>query len=178
MERKSWQEYYTRAGCYGTETTYEKAGEWLSGMLVEDWGCGYCFARKYMQSYRGIDVGCPLADKNINLSDYNSSVDGILIRHVLEHDYGWRNIIKNAVGSFHKRLCVVFFIPPNEKEDSLHSVEAAIDCPVLSISKSDFESILTAGGCTFTSELLQTGSAPLGLEVVYYVEKSHDCHTV
>ena len=179
MERKTWKEHYANAGCYGAETTYQKAGEWLSGMAVEDWGCGYCFARKYMQSYIGIDVGCPLADKNVDLKEYHSSIDGILIRHVLEHDYNWRMIIKNAVESFKKRLCVIFFIPPNNVEDLLHSDEATIDCPVLSICKPDFEDILTTGGCTFTSDLLQTGSCPYGLEMIYYVEKqSHSCNTM
>src|SRR5665213_2393727 len=99
---------------YGAATTYQIAGAFLAGCAeVEDWGCGRATFRPYCAgTYIGVDGSrTPYADKIAELGTYRSSVDGILLRHVLEHNYNWPKVLDAAVASFRKRLCVVLFTP-------------------------------------------------------------------
>lgn len=102
---------------YGTET-YAKPIEWLLEKCntIEDWGCGYAYARRFVPEgrYFGVDgspEAAPYADKITDLTTYTSSVDGIFIRHILEHNYNWQDILMNAVDSFTKRLVLIMFTP-------------------------------------------------------------------
>jgi|SRR5208282_1586206 len=102
---------------YGTET-YEKPLAWLLETCdsIEDWGCGYAYAKRYVPGgkYFGVDgspEAAPYADKITDLTTYTTSVDGIFIRHILEHNHGWRDVLMNAVDSFTKRLVLIMFTP-------------------------------------------------------------------
>lgn len=117
----------TEPSRYGDEPTYEKAAAWLDGCgpIVEDWGCGTAYARKFFtkSKYIGIDGSwSKFCDVQADLRIYRSSCDGIMLRHVLEHDYDWFLILENAVKFFKKRLAIAFFIPP-EPFTKVHSVE-------------------------------------------------------
>jgi hypothetical protein len=101
---------------YGGDGSYQIAAAFLSNCLtVEDWGCGHgtfrdhCTARHYV----GIDGSLsPAADLLVDLRNYRSNVEGILLRHVIEHNpNGWERILSNAIESFSKRLVLVFFTP-------------------------------------------------------------------
>lgn len=112
---------YDPAGevCYGEEIVYQKARDFL-GDSVEDWGCGTCWAKRYFKDYKGID-GSPsiCVSKPIDLVNYTSHTDNILIRQVLEHNYEWKKIIENAKKSFNKKLCITIHTPLS---DTTHAI--------------------------------------------------------
>jgi hypothetical protein len=103
---------------YGSATTYYYALDWLKTCpLVEDWGCGPGYFGTLLPpdvAYHGLDTAvCPWgARESIDLASYTSQASGILIRHVLEHNFSWRTILKNALASFTKRMCLILFVPP------------------------------------------------------------------
>jgi len=111
-----WSEYRTETECkcYGKVASYEMAAAFLDvkGWVVEDWGCGRAFAKQYFKQarYVGVDGSesrfCDVVD---DLRTRNSVVDGILLRHVLEHNLMWQWILQGAIRCCPKRLCVVFF---------------------------------------------------------------------
>jgi hypothetical protein len=109
---------------YGGRGSYQIAGAFLSSCLtVEDWGCGYGTFRDHCtaQRYIGVDGSLsPAADRLVDLLTYRSSVEGILLRHVLEHNpTGWDHILRNAVESFSKRLVLVIFTPFGDRRRNL-----------------------------------------------------------
>ena len=128
---------------YGANTTYIIAGAFLAGCeAVEDWGCGRGGFRGYCPGrYIGVDGShTPYADKIAELGEYRSSVDGILLRHVLEHNYNWPKVLDRAVKSFRKKLCVVLFTPFAETTRELaHNGKAGVDVPDLSLSAAEVE---------------------------------------
>jgi hypothetical protein len=82
---------------------------------VEDWGCGFGDFREFCLSakYVGLDGSeSPATDAVVDLRKYTSDVEGILLRHVLEHNpTGWRQIFVNALGSFSKKMVLVIYTP-------------------------------------------------------------------
>lgn len=84
---------------------------------VEDWGCGPCFARQFCRTrYIGVDFNrSQWTERLAELGQYISVTEGIFMRHVLEHNEDWRQILRNAVQSFQKRMALIFFLPFVEK---------------------------------------------------------------
>ncbi|MCA9069840.1 MAG: hypothetical protein KDA84_12995, partial [Planctomycetaceae bacterium] len=114
---------------FGKSTTYLRAAEYLQDLdQVEDWGCGLGWFRQYIppEKYRGIDGShSNFADHIVDLTTYRSDVDGILLRHVLEHNYQWKQILQNAIASFKKKLCLILFTPFAEKTSLDYTEELA-----------------------------------------------------
>lgn len=98
---------------YGDTTTYDIAEGFLAGLDVEDWGCGKGYFRTvHHGGYLGIDGSqTPFADKIVNLCAYKSATEGILLRHVIEHNDAWEFILVNALMSAEKRIVLVLFTP-------------------------------------------------------------------
>lgn len=97
--------------------SYKKAAEFL-GDTVEDWGCGTAWAKRYFKNYRGIDgsLSKNIPKENVlDLVDYTSSVDNVLIREVLEYNTEWKKILDNVKKSFKKKLCLIISTPFAEK---------------------------------------------------------------
>ena len=161
--------------CYGNTITYPLGEDFLSGMEVEDWGCGTGgFKRLHRGKYLGIDGSkTPFVDKLVDLRNYKSNVDGIFIRHVLEHNYDWEKLLDNAVNSFKKKLCIVLFTPFSDKtkviaQNKIHGV----DVPDISLNKEDLERHFIGLKWHLTENLkTRTG---YGVEHVYYVEKPNN----
>jgi hypothetical protein len=127
---------------YGDPTTYLMASSFFVDVEdVEDWGCGgggfrhFCLSRRYV----GLDGSrTPFADKIVDLCDYRSTAQGVLLRHVLEHNNDWRSILTGAVQSFRKKLCVILFTPFSEQTNDIAS-NRMIDVPDLSFRREDIE---------------------------------------
>jgi len=91
--------------------------------------------------YIGIDGShTPFADTIVDLAEYRSEAPGIHLRHVLEHDYNWTAILRNATESFRKRLVVCLFTPfADETKEIAHNRTHGVDVPDLSFSRNDIE---------------------------------------
>lgn len=120
-----WQKPYdeaaqinVRAQMYADSTTAQIGGAWLSTpeiKEVEDWGCGLCGLKHFLRpdiQYRGLD-----GSKNqyttdvVDLVEYHSTVDGLFMRAVLEHNHDWKVILSNALMSFQEKMVLVLFTP-------------------------------------------------------------------
>jgi hypothetical protein len=106
---------------YGSEETYAEVG-WLGEVCasIEDWGAGPAWARRFVPEgvdYLPVDfaanaIRAGWSEVLADLATYASTrPDGIFMRHVLEHNDSWAEILANAVGSFRKRMVLVTFIP-------------------------------------------------------------------
>lgn len=110
---------------YGTDHTYIKAAEWFAevGGLVADWGGG----RGHFLQHLPVNCAYKLIDGTFqeipelrlcdiyeiaDLKTYRGKSKNILLRHVLEMTYDWREVLENAVECFEKRMVVITFTPP------------------------------------------------------------------
>lgn len=134
--------HFSRRGTmYGDATTYYMAAAFLTGCAaVEDWGCGAGgFQRFCPGEYIGVD-GSGTPSKVAELTTYRSDIEGILLRHVLEHNYNWPKILEAAVKSFRKKLCLVLFTPfADTTREIAHNRGKGIDVPDLALAPSDIE---------------------------------------
>jgi hypothetical protein len=100
---------------YGDVTTYILGAAWLKGLDVEDWGCGLTWMAQYVdKGYVGIDGSHAKGGFSVKIEDlamYKSKTPGLFMRHVLEHNYDWKQILNNAIASFEKRMVLVIFTP-------------------------------------------------------------------
>lgn len=158
--------------------TYMRAGICLSGPgLVEEWGCATTWGKRFVGApYRGIDGaegierwGATRAD----LRTYRSSVPKILMRHVLEHNWEWRDILQNALASYTERMVLIFFIPPGEGDVNFpeHGFAGGPDTPpVLQVDRTDLENILNDYHEQWSREDVIGGFCPpFNHEVVYWL---------
>ncbi|MEX0909994.1 MAG: hypothetical protein WDZ75_01735 [Candidatus Paceibacterota bacterium] len=156
---------------YGNTKTYKLAEGFLKGLSVEDWGCGTGgFKRLHHGPYRGIDgTETPFTDVVADLREYQSKTEGIIMRHVLEHNYDWERVLVNALNSFTKRFCLILFTPfTEETKEIAHNLKHGVDVPDLSFQKAELEWFLK--GMEFEMETHQTKTA-YGVEHIYYIEK-------
>lgn len=158
---------------YGQVTTYEKGFGWLleECEFIEDWGCGSAWGRQYVPAghYRGID-GSPeaahFADVVSDLRYYQSpGVDGIFMRHILEHNLDWHLILDNAIKSFRKRYCLVLFTPFSEQTRRLTG-NGLYD---LSFRKDELTDRF-GPDVTWTDEHLETATQ-YGVEHMFFIER-------
>ena len=169
-----WDAVYrnlTEERLWGDETTYRLAAEYLADVdVVEDWGCGSGGFRLFCKTkYIGIDGSAtPFADKVVDLCNYTSSADGILLRHVLEHNAEWEKILHNAVKSFRKKLCFVLFTPFGRKTRTV-LYDPARDVVNISFRKDDISRHLS--GCRWSlDEGIRTESYYKG-EHIFFVSR-------
>jgi hypothetical protein len=103
--------------CYADvdQQSYKKAAAFL-GDSVEDWGCGTAWARRFFKNYRGIDGSAHRnTDEVVDLVDYTSNVDNILMREALEYNLAWKKILNNIKASFNKKFCLIISTPFADK---------------------------------------------------------------
>lgn len=157
---------------YGNTITYQLSEDFLTGLEVEDWGCGTGgFKRIHQGKYVGIDGSyTPFVDKVADLRIYKSSAEAILLRHVLEHNIDWKKVLDNAISSFKKRLAVVIFTPFADKTKVIaQNKKHGVDVPDISFNKADIESHFK-GLKWDLKENIKTKTA-YGVEHIYYVER-------
>lgn len=125
---------------FGGFGSYELGAEWLAGCsAIEDWGCGAGCLRTLVEPerYRGIDGSAsPFADEVVDLAEYRSETPGLFMRHVLEHDWRWAQILDNAVASFTERMVLILF-SPLQAETREVGREAAAQVPVIGFRLED-----------------------------------------
>lgn len=116
---------------YGLERSYVRGMEWLAPCgLVEDWGCALAYAKNYrVGPYIGIDGTAGAADVIADLSTYRSEAPGIFMRHILEHNHDWREILKNALDSFRDRMTLILYRPMQDFEKVVLEKPVEIDLP-------------------------------------------------
>jgi hypothetical protein len=128
------------AAPYGGFRSYEMGAKWLLPCeLIEDWGCGKGWLRTLVERdrYRGIDGSVtPFADAVVDLALYLSETPGLFMRHVLEHDWRWAQILDNAVASFTERMALILFTPLGETTREIGR-EAAAHVPVIGFRLED-----------------------------------------
>ncbi len=153
---------------YGDTTTYKLASEFLKECdSLEDWGCGVGgFREFYKGKYLGIDgTKNPHVDKVFDLRNYRSNPEGVLLRHVLEHNNDWEQVLT----SFEKKLCIVIFTPFADKTHEIaQNKKFGVDVPDISFRREDIENKFR--GLIWRCETIKTASA-YGLETIYYLEK-------
>lgn len=159
---------------YGNTKTYHYAAGFLVDMpVIEDWGCGTGGLRRYRKTgYVGVDGSKnPFVDVVADLREYTSDVDGIVLRHVLEHNYDWKMVLQNALKSAKKKLCIIIFTPfAAETKEIGHNAKHGVDVPDLSFNQKELESFFE--GTQWRMETYQTKTF-YGEEHVYYISKEH-----
>jgi hypothetical protein len=119
----AWYRDLEEPWAYGDPTSYEIGAAWLAGCaLIEDWGCGAGWLRTVLPAdrYRGLDgTASPSCDAVVDLVTYRSTVPGVFIRHVLEHNEAWARILDNAVASFTDRMVLILFTPEREMTEAI-----------------------------------------------------------
>jgi hypothetical protein len=161
--------------------SYKKAAEFL-GDSVEDWGCGTGYARFFFKDYRGID-GSPsknIPKENIvDLREYTSSVDNILIRQVLECTEDWKVVLENAKKSFKKKLCLVIMTHFSKEENLMvresviradSTVEKDRYIDMVSFKKQDILDFFPEKEFRLKEEIIYTETG-YGQDWVLYVER-------
>jgi hypothetical protein len=159
---------------FGDTLTYEKAAAFLGGLeSVEDWGCGQSWFRRYLNPavrYKGIDGSQASGlDELADLTTYTSRTEGILLRHVLEHNSGWEAILKNALQSFTKRLVIVLFTPFAETTRQL-AFNPTIQVPDIAFAREDL--VRHFDGLKWSAEENLGTKTQYGVEHVFYLEKN------
>jgi len=158
---------------YGGNSTYVKASEFLKDMgEVEDWGCGKCGFKKYFTGkYIALDGSYnKFIDKIVDLETYCSNVESILIRHVLEHNYNWKNILENACKSFQKKMCLILFTPFADKTTQIFYHDS-MKVPDLSLSKDELIEIFKKFKIEWTLEENIETKSMYKIEHAFYLTK-------
>lgn len=169
MSRLTWENWnYTEEPVpYALTATYQIGAEWLeSCSLVEDWGCGRGWLRTHIEPgrYRGVDGHpSPMADVVADLTGYRSTVPGIFMRHVLEHNYQWERILDNAVASFTERMALIVFTPFAGETHEI-ALNEELGVPDISFQLEDLTDRF--GTSTFEAKWLLT-DAQYGVETVF-----------
>ena len=158
---------------YDDTRSYELGMQFLDGHgSIEDWGCGTTYAKRFVRhsTYRGVDGSdSKFRDVAADLQCYTSEVDCIFMRHVLEHNWGWRRILANAVGSFRRRLVLVVFTPFAPSETKLLDTNGV---PDLALEKGELLTYFK--GLSVKEETIRS-TTQYGVETLFYVEKPQTC---
>lgn len=168
-------------GCfiYGNTITYELGYNFLKSCdKIEDWGCGVggfkrFFVNEEFYKYIGIDgSNSPIADIKTDLTEYISQVDGIFMRHVLEHNYEWKNILENACKSFKNKMCLILFTPfTNETKEISHNLKFGIDVPDLSFNINELITIFNKYNITYQLNTIESNETIYKIEHIFYLIK-------
>lgn len=160
---------------YADTVTFKMAENFLSDMEeIEDWGCGTgSFKRYFKGKYVGVDGSkTPWSDKVVDLCDYTSSVPGILMRGVIEHNYEWQKILDNALKSFTNKFCLILFTPFVESTYEIANNRAhGIDVPDIAFSREDIESRLRSAKVHWELAKDIPTDTGYGIEHVYFIER-------
>src|SRR5438874_1520941 len=81
-----------------------------------------------------------VADRIVDLCEYSSNVEGIVMRNVLEHNEDWQRILDRALRSFTRKFCLILFTLFSETTYQIaHNAQHGVDVPDISFRRSDIE---------------------------------------
>jgi len=155
-----------------TETYVLGAGWLLPCDQIEDWGCGKGFLRTVVPAdkYRGIDGSASrFCDEVVDLVNYQSTVAGVFMRHVLEHNPNWHAVLDNACASFTQRMALILFTPMTDGPTFQRAWCEAIGVPDISFNHDEIMARIPEGvTVTFTD---MPSSTFYRTERIYYLER-------
>jgi len=162
----------------GNPDTYKIAGGFFAGeKLVEEWGCATTWGKQFIPApYRGVDGGpSKFVDVVADLREYSSDVPNAIIRHVLEHNWDWRKILDNFMGSFTEKAAIILFIPMG-RHDINRSFENRVDEPKtppgLQLDEVSFWDLVSRPGVSVVrDEVLTNDTPPFGYERIILLER-------
>ncbi len=164
-----WNYAATESFPYDDESSYRKGMAFLDGHgKIEDWGCGTAFAKRFVENsqYVGVDGSHSRhCDVTADLQRYTSDTDCVFMRHVLEHNWGWRSILRNAVTSFRRRMVLIVFTPFGESELKILDENGI---PNLSLNREEIMTYFER--MKVTSETIESNTE-YRTETIFYVEK-------
>lgn len=156
---------------YGTsDDPYRRAMEFLAPVkgTIADWGCGAAYAKRFCPPgrYFGIDGAPGKADLVTDLLGYREPSGGILLRHVLEHNFPWRVILNNALGAFQERMVLGIFTPWQEVTRVLAMTSTG--APDIGFRKRDLTACFAH--LPYTEEIF-LGHTQYGSETLFLIER-------
>ena len=163
---------------YGNTITYKMGYDFLKTCdKIEDWGCGIggfkqLFINEDLNKYIGVDGSkTPFSDIKADLIKYTSNVDGIFMRHVLEHNYEWQTILENACKSFRKKMCLIIFTHfSDETKEIAHNLQHGVDVPDMSLNKNELISVFEKYNITYEFITI-TSDTGYRVEHIFYLNK-------
>jgi len=164
----------------GGALSYRLAANFFKGVdTVEDWGGGLGAFQHFLPDttkYIVVDgTNTPYADHVEDLESYRSHAEGILLRHVLGHNIKWKVILNNALASFQRKLCVIFFTPWSDDETKVISTSklGRHTIPVISFQRQDIEDCIESfAGVRYRLEQnIYSPKSEFRVEHIFYIEK-------
>ena len=159
---------------YGDTNTYTLAANFLKDCQdVEDWGCGAGGFLRFRPDAIGVDGSDTkfAINRNVDLKTYKSSCDGVHIRHVLEHNYNWDSILRNALSSARLKAVLTLFIPLSDSDTSEvnHNGKYGVDVPDIAISRKEFMGIVDSFSPASILEEEIVSHTSYGVEQIFYI---------
>lgn len=165
---------------FGDVVTYHRAAQFLADCeQIEDWGCGFGWFSKIMSGLSDAHVQnldgtkTDYADRVVDLCSYRSRAEGILLRHVLEHNHDWRQVLENALHSFQRKLVIVVYTPFTEETHNRgdHQFENGTTVPVISFRLEDLQECIAKYPEILVSEERIQTNTEFRDERLFYLEK-------
>ena len=159
---------------FGDSEAYENGMQWLDveNRVIEDWGCGTAWARQFVHhaQYIGVDGASSsrFVDKITNLVTYQSTIDAIFMRGVLEHNYNWRVILENAMSSFQWRMVLVTFIPLTHESHDRVLLVSCSGIPDIALNQKTLMPMINP---YLQKQETIISKTEYGSEVLWYLEK-------
>lgn len=173
--RDRWANWYaglTEPAPYGDSASYRILAEHVADCAtVEDWGCGKGWMRNFIPDdrYRGVDgTHTMFADEVADLCRYRSDVDGIVMRHVIEHEWEWNLVLANAMASFRRRFALALFTP---LQDETRQIDHTMIVEVPDIGFAEADIVAHFNGLPYERIVLDPSPTKYGIEHIYLVEK-------
>jgi hypothetical protein len=172
----AWREWYNhdsqvgeQVERYGDTITYRLAAGFLDGLDIQDWGCGYAWFKQFVENgkYTGVDgTRTRWSDIHADLAKFRSSTPGLHMRHVIEHNVHWQDVLDNALASFTKRMVLTLFTPFAEETHVITST--AFNVPDTSFKLSEVTDRFV--NCTWRMETHHTNTQ-YGVEHIFFLER-------
>lgn len=159
---------------YADGRTYEIVAKFLGGLDVEDWGCGLAAYREFHGGgYKGVDgTLTEYCDVQADLTEYRSTTPALLLRHVLEHNLGWRRVLDNAIASFTKRMVIVLFTPPQDATRILAADVGGLGVPDIGFLTSDLTNPIMDSGAEVHLDMQPAHCGYDNVETLIYCERT------